>query len=51
MECRHFADDNFFMIKPYETKKIILTCDGLKTQEKAEIEVKFWNGEIVKVTV
>lgn len=51
MECRHFADDNFFMIKPYETKKIILTCDGLKTQERAEIEVKFWNGEIVKVTV
>ncbi len=43
IKCRHFADDNFFMIKPDERKKVTITCDGVQDGENAEITVDFWN--------
>ena len=43
---RFFLDDNFFMLKPHEEKKVRLTsCEG----EIGDILVGFWNGDGVVV--
>ena len=43
---RFFLDDNFFMLKPHEEKKVRLTClEG----DIGDILVSFWNGEGVVV--
>lgn len=39
---RFFLDDNFFLLKPEEEKKIRIVCDK---GEIGEVMVNFWNGD------
>jgi beta-mannosidase len=43
---RCFLSDNFFMLKPNESKRVRLTCDK---GEVEKIEISLWNGENIVV--
>lgn len=49
--ARFYATDNFFLMKPDECREIHLVCDGLNLSDTAEIEVRAWNAEAVKIQV
>ena len=45
-DCRFYLSDNFFLLKPYETKTIRITFDK---GEYRDVEIDFWNGNSISV--
>lgn len=46
--ARFYAEDNFFMMKPCEVRRLRIVCDRIKS-EKVPIRVACWNAEPVVV--
>ena len=44
-----FADDNFFMLKPHETKDVRIVINRKFNEENYPIQVKAWNAEKILI--
>ena len=42
--ARFYASENFFLLKPGESRSIRLVCDGLSAEELATISISAWNA-------
>lgn len=49
-DARFYANDNFCLLKPGETKQLHLVCTGLSEGEKAQLQIRCWNAEGIDLT-